>query len=144
MRNCGKWPMKKSNCRRSLFPKRKKKLKFLLVPADPEDGKNAILEIRAGTGGDEASIFAGDLFRMYSKYCEKKGWRMEVTNISEGTSGGYKEMVAKIIGRRGLRYHEIRIGRAPRAACATNRNTGAGAYFGCYGGRFARSRRVRH
>ena len=71
---------------------------MLLVPADPEDSKNAILEIRAGTGGDEASIFAGDLFRMYSKYCEKKGWRMEVTNVSEGTSGGYKEVVAKISG----------------------------------------------
>jgi peptide chain release factor 1 len=73
-------------------------IKLLLVPADPEDSKNAILEIRAGTGGDEASIFAGDLFRMYSKFCERKGWRLEVTNISEGTSGGYKEIVAKVSG----------------------------------------------
>jgi peptide chain release factor 1 len=73
-------------------------IKLLLVPADPEDNKNAILEIRAGTGGDEASIFAGDLFRMYSKFCERKGWRLEVTNISEGTSGGYKEIVAKVTG----------------------------------------------
>jgi len=77
---------------------KEQEIKLLLVPADPEDGKNAILEIRAGTGGDEASIFAGDLFRMYSKYCERKGWRLEVTNISEGTSGGYKEIVAKITG----------------------------------------------
>ena len=73
-------------------------IRMLLVPADPEDSKNAILEIRAGTGGDEASIFAGDLFRMYSKFCERKSWRLEVTNISEGTSGGYKEIVAKVSG----------------------------------------------
>ena len=80
------------------IPDKETEIKFLLVPADPEDGKNAILEIRAGTGGDEASIFAGDLFRMYSKFCEQKGWRMEVTNISEGTIGGYKEIVAKVTG----------------------------------------------
>lgn len=77
---------------------KEKEIKLLLVPADPEDGKNAILEVRAGTGGDEASIFAGDLFRMYSKFCERKGWRLEVTNVSEGTSGGYKEIVAKVSG----------------------------------------------
>lgn len=81
-----------------MIPEKEKEIKFLLVPADPEDGKNAILEIRAGTGGDEASLFAGDLFRMYSKFIEQKGWRMEVTNISEGTSGGYKEIVAKVTG----------------------------------------------
>ena len=81
-----------------LIPKKEEKIKMLLVPADPEDDKNAILEIRAGTGGDEASIFAGDLFRMYTKFCEKKGWKFEVTNISEGTAGGYKEIVAKVSG----------------------------------------------
>jgi peptide chain release factor 1 len=80
------------------IPEMEKKIKMLLVPADPEDSKNAILEIRAGTGGDEASIFAGDLFRMYSKFCEKKGWRMEVTNINEGTAGGYKEIVTNVTG----------------------------------------------
>jgi peptide chain release factor 1 len=80
------------------IPEMEKKIKMLLVPADPEDSKNAILEIRAGTGGDEASIFAGDLFRMYSKFCEKKGWRLEVTNINEGTAGGYKEIVANVTG----------------------------------------------
>ncbi len=73
-------------------------IKLLLLPADPEDDKNAILEVRAGTGGDEASIFAGDLFRMYSKFCEARGWKMEVTHMSEGTSGGYKEIVANISG----------------------------------------------
>ncbi len=80
------------------LPAKEKEIKLLLVPADPEDGKNAILEIRAGTGGDEASIFAGDLFRMYTKFCESRKWRMEITNVSEGTSGGYKEIVAKVTG----------------------------------------------
>jgi len=82
----------------AMIPKKEQEIRLLLVPADPEDGKNAILEIRAGTGGDEASLFAGDLFRMYSKFCERKDWRLEVTNTSEGTSGGYKEIVAKVSG----------------------------------------------
>jgi peptide chain release factor 1 len=81
------------------IPGKEKEIKMLLVPEDPEDSKNAILEIRAGTGGDEASIFAGDLFRMYSRFCEKKEWKMEVTNLNEGTAGGYKEIVAKISGK---------------------------------------------
>jgi len=80
------------------LPALEQDIKFLLVPADPEDSKNAILEIRGGAGGDEASIFAGDLFRMYTKYCESKGWKLSVTNLSEGTSGGYKEIVATITG----------------------------------------------
>ncbi|MDK2979020.1 MAG: peptide chain release factor 1 [Bacteroidales bacterium] len=74
------------------------KIKLLLLPKDPEDEKNAILEIRAGTGGDEASIFAGDLFRMYLKYCERKKWKVEVTHLNEGTVGGYKEIVMKVSG----------------------------------------------
>jgi len=73
-------------------------IKLLLLPKDPEDDKNAILEIRAGTGGDEASIFAGDLFKMYTHFCESKNWKVEVTNISEGTVGGYKEIVMKVSG----------------------------------------------
>lgn len=80
------------------IPELETKVKMLLVPADPEDSKNVILEIRAGTGGDEACIFAGDLFRMYSKYCESKRWKMEVTNYNEGASGGYKEIVANVMG----------------------------------------------
>lgn len=80
------------------IPEMENRVKMLLIPADPEDSKNVILEIRAGTGGDEACIFAGDLFRMYTKFCETKRWRMEVTNVSEGTSGGYKEIVANISG----------------------------------------------
>ena len=74
------------------------KIKVLLIPKDPEDAKNAVMEIRAGTGGDEASIFVGDLFRMYSKYCDKKGWKIEVVDTSHGTSGGYKEIVFNITG----------------------------------------------
>ncbi|WP_047448545.1 peptide chain release factor 1 [Alistipes sp. ZOR0009] len=73
-------------------------IKFMLIPSDPQDAKDAILEIRGGTGGDEAAIFAGDLYRMYSKYFEKKGWRTEVTSYSEGTAGGYKEIVLKVSG----------------------------------------------
>lgn len=73
-------------------------IKILLLPKDPEDAKNAIVEIRAGTGGDEASIFAGDLFRMYSKYCETKRWKIEVNSFTEGTVGGYKEIIFKVIG----------------------------------------------
>lgn len=79
-------------------PNMEEEIKMLLLPGDPEDSKNAVLEIRAGTGGDEASIFAGDLFRMYTKYCEKKGWKYEVTHFSEGTSGGYKEIVMNVTG----------------------------------------------
>jgi peptide chain release factor 1 len=74
------------------------KIKMLLVPKDPEDDKNAIVEIRAGAGGDEASIFAGDLYRMYLKYCENKKWKIEVTDASEGTVGGFKEVVMKVSG----------------------------------------------
>jgi len=74
------------------------RLKILLLPADPQDGKNAMLEIRAGTGGDEASIFAGDLFRMYSKFCEQKGWKMGISNFTDGTAGGYKEIIVNVKG----------------------------------------------
>ena len=73
-------------------------IKLLLIPKDPQDAKNAIVEIRGGTGGDEAAIFAGDLMRMYTKYIESKGWKYEITPFSEGTAGGYKEVVMKVTG----------------------------------------------
>jgi peptide chain release factor 1 len=73
-------------------------IKMLLVPKDPEDEKSAVVEIRAGTGGDEASIFAGDLFRMYSKYCEARNWSIEIVDINHGTSGGYKEIIFEVNG----------------------------------------------
>ena len=75
-----------------------KKLRNMLIPKDPYDEKNAILEIRAGTGGDEASLFAGDLLRMYLKYCEKKGWKTALLSESEGTVGGYKEVQIEVTG----------------------------------------------
>ena len=80
------------------LPEWEEKIKLLLIPADPQDSKNAILEIRGGSGGDEAAIFAGDLFRMYSKYIETRGWRMEITNQAEGAAGGFKEIVVKVSG----------------------------------------------
>ncbi len=78
--------------------KLEEEIKMLLVPADPEDAKNAIFEIRAGTGGDEASIFAGDLFRMYNKFCERKGFKVEIVDITPGTSGGFKEIIFNVVG----------------------------------------------
>jgi len=80
------------------LPEMEEGIKLLLLPADPEDDKNAIIEIRAGTGGDEASIFAGDLFRMYSKYCDERKWKIEVNTFTEGTVGGYKEIVFTVSG----------------------------------------------
>lgn len=74
------------------------KIKLLLIPKDPEDAKNAIIEIRAGTGGDEASLFAGDLMKMYMRYCENRGWKVEVMDENEGTAGGYKEVILEVSG----------------------------------------------
>ena len=73
-------------------------IRFMLIPKDPEDTKNVVMELRAGTGGDEASIFAGDLYRMYTKYCESKGWKVSVVDLSEGTAGGFKEIVMEVSG----------------------------------------------
>ena len=80
------------------LPALEEEIKLLLIPADPEDSKNAILEIRGGTGGDEAAIFAGDLCKMYMKYCESKGWSVAITSASEGAAGGFKEVVLSVTG----------------------------------------------
>lgn len=80
------------------LPKIEEELSYQLIPKDPEDSKNAIIEIRAGTGGDEASLFAGDLYRMYSRYAEIKGWRIELLEVNQGTMGGYKEVVFSLEG----------------------------------------------
>jgi len=85
----------------SLVDKREEleeEIRMLLIPKDPEDAKNSVMEIRAGTGGDEASIFAGDLFRMYQKFIENMGWKLEMVNMNEGTAGGFKEIVFEVIG----------------------------------------------
>ncbi len=80
------------------LPALEEEIKYLLIPKDPEDGKNAVVEIRAGAGGDEASIFAGDLYRMYTKYCEGQGWKVNVVDFNEGTSGGFKEVIFEVSG----------------------------------------------
>ncbi|MBT8290266.1 MAG: peptide chain release factor 1 [Muriicola sp.] len=80
------------------LPELEEEIKLMLIPKDPEDAKDVVMEIRAGTGGDEASIFAGDLYRMYAKYCESKGWRTNIIDLSEGTSGGYKEIHFEVTG----------------------------------------------
>ena len=79
------------------IPEIEDEIKFLLIPKDPEDSKDAVVELRAGTGGDEASIFAGDLYRMYTKYCESKGWTVSTVDFSEGTNGGFKEIIFEVI-----------------------------------------------
>lgn len=80
------------------LPAMEEEIKILMIPPDPEDAKNAIVEIRGGTGGDEAALFAGDLFKMYVKYCENKGWTVQVSSCSEGTAGGFKEIVFNVAG----------------------------------------------
>ena len=80
------------------LPALEEEIKFLLIPKEPEDAKNVVVEIRAGTGGDEASIFAGDLYRMYTKYCESKGWKVDVVDFNDGTSGGFKEVIFEVSG----------------------------------------------
>ncbi|NLX67525.1 MAG: peptide chain release factor 1 [Bacteroidales bacterium] len=80
------------------IPLLEEKIKLLLIPADPEDAKDVVMEIRGGTGGDEAAIFAGDLYKMYLKYCEIKGWSAELASYTEGTSGGYKEIIFTVSG----------------------------------------------
>ncbi len=80
------------------LPALEEEIKMMMIPKNPEDAKNVIVEIRAGTGGDEASIFAGDLYRMYTKFADKKGWKTEIVDYNEGSSGGFKEMIFKITG----------------------------------------------
>lgn len=80
------------------LPKLEEEIRYMLIPKDPDDAKNVLVEVRAGTGGDEASIFAGDLFRMYSKYCSDKGWKVDVVSQNDGTSGGFKEIIFEVSG----------------------------------------------
>ncbi|HMU67455.1 MAG TPA: peptide chain release factor 1, partial [Cellvibrionaceae bacterium] len=87
------------NATEALLPALEIDLQKLLLPKDPRDGKNVFLEIRAGTGGDEAAIFSGDLFRMYSRYAETQGWKVEIISESEGEHGGYKEIISRVVGQ---------------------------------------------
>jgi len=91
-------------------------IRLMLIPADPQDGKNAVVEIRAGTGGDEASLFAGDLYRMYTRYCETKGWKIDPVSVAEGTVGGFKEVIFEVKGEGvyGLMKYESGVHRVQR------------------------------
>lgn len=91
-------------------------IKLLLIPADPEDGKNVVMEIRGGTGGDEAALFAGDLYRMYIKYCETKGWKTAVSSFTEGSAGGFKEVIFTVSGENvyGILKYESGVHRVQR------------------------------
>ncbi|MBQ4377354.1 MAG: peptide chain release factor 1, partial [Bacteroidales bacterium] len=91
-------------------------IRIMLIPADPTDSKNAVVEIRGGTGGDEACIFAGDLFRMYSRYCEKKHWKIEIVDFNEGTAGGYKDITFNVSGENvyGMLKYESGVHRVQR------------------------------
>ncbi|QVY64976.1 peptide chain release factor 1 [Polaribacter sp. Q13] len=95
MNEMAKMEIDEANAR---IPELEDEIKVLLIPKDPEDSKNAVVELRAGAGGDEASIFAGDLFRMYTKYCESKGWKVSTVDYSEGTNGGFKEIQFEVTG----------------------------------------------
>ncbi len=88
------------NAAQESLPQLEEDIKLLLIPADPEDDKDVIMEIRGGTGGDEAALFAGDLFRMYSKYCETKGWKIAISSFTEGAAGGYKEIIFSVTGEK--------------------------------------------
>ena len=100
------------------LPELEEEIKFLLIPKDPDDTKNVVIEIRAGTGGDEASIFAGDLYRMYTKYCQSKNWNVSFVDSSDGTSGGFKEVISSVNGNDIIKTKEIKkinIGKTIRA-----------------------------
>ena len=115
-------------------PELEEEIKLLLVPADPQDSRNAILEIRGGAGGDEAAIFAGDLFRMYTKYCEAKGWRLDISSANEGAAGGFKEIICSVTGdNAGTCTHIRRIrggtARSRRVRCSHQRGRNQMGYL---------------
>ena len=115
------------------LPALEEEIKFLLIPKDPEDAKNVVVEIRAGTGGDEASIFAGDLYRMYTKYCSDRGWSASLMDSSEGTAGGFKEIIFEVSGEDVYGTMKFESRGAPCATCPANRNPREGTYICCNG-----------
>ncbi len=96
--------------------KMEEEIRLMLIPSDPQDSKNAVIELRAGTGGDEASLFAGDLYRMYTRFCERQNWKIEVVSVTDGTVGGYKEVIFNVIGDRayGILKYESGVHRVQR------------------------------
>ena len=123
------------------LPQLEEEIKIMLIPKDPEDAKNAVMEIRAGTGGDEASIFAGDLYRMYTKYCQSKGWSTSVMDLNEGTAGGYKEIIFEVTGENvyGTLKFEAGVHRVQRVP---QTETQGRTHLCCYRNGTARSRRI--
>ena len=121
------------------LPGMEQELKLLLVPADPDDSKNVILEIREERGGDEACLFAGDLFRMYAKFCERKGWKVEVTNANEGTAGDTKKSRGPVLPVKvyGIMKYESGVPGATGHQVPATETQGPGAYFGSYRGGIA-------
>lgn len=113
MREMAKEELSESIAKRD---KLEEEIRIMLIPADPTDSKNAVVEIRGGTGGDEACIFAGDLFRMYSRFCEKKNWKIDIVDFNEGTSGGYKDITFNVTGEKvyGLLKYESGVHRVQR------------------------------
>ena len=116
-------------------------LQRLLLPKDPDDARNAFLEIRAGTGGDESALFAGDLLRMYTRYAERTGWRCEIVSESESELGGFKEVVLRVVGDDVFGAAALRIRRPPRAARAGDRNPGPHPHQRLHRGRAGRAGR---
>ena len=127
MRRCGQWQAPKSRSWRNVVPA-VDEIKLVLLPKDAMDERNVILEIRAGTGGDEASLFAGDLLRMYERYAAKQGWKVEIISASEGSMGGYKEVIAISRSRR-VCQAQVRIGSATCTAGTGRRILGAHSHF---------------
>lgn len=125
-----------------LRPSIEEAIKMALVPKDPEDAKNVQMEIRAGTGGDEAALFAGDLFSMYKKFCDSKGWSLSIRERERRVSGRFQGDRLRREWRQRLRNTEIRVGSTPRAARAGNRDAGAHAHKRGHSGRAARGRHV--
>lgn len=115
-------------------------LQTLLLPRDPNDSHNIFLEIRAGTGGDEAAIFSGDLFRMYSRFAENQRWSVEVISERPGEHGGYKEIIARVVGQDVYAQLKFESGAPPRAACAGNRVAGQDSHLRLHRGYIARGR----
>ena len=113
MRNMAKLELDESRIK---MEKMEEEIRIMMIPKDPEDAKNAIVEVRAGTGGDEASIFAGDLYRMYTKFCDKKGLKIELVDFNNGTAGGYKEVIFNVIGENayGILKYESGVHRVQR------------------------------
>lgn len=142
-RSSARWPRAEIAELEPHLEQLEEQIKLLLIPKDPQDDKNAILEIRGGTGGDEAAIFAGDLLRMYTRFIENRGWKYEINSESEGAAADYKEVVLKVTGTGvyGVLKYESGVHRVQRVP--QTETQGQRAYVGSFGGCASRGRGVR-